>query len=70
MTPIDVSELLENPGTDRVVHLDEPIEGLALEMASVGAPLDAGGNDSDHHRQRYCRETLQGLDIGPIQFLV
>ena len=42
MTPIDVSELLENPGTDRVVHLDEPIEGLALEMASVDAPLDAG----------------------------
>ncbi|TKS63821.1 MAG: hypothetical protein EWM73_01037 [Nitrospira sp.] len=31
---------------------------------------DAGGHDSDHHRKRYCRETLQGLDVKPSHFLV
>lgn len=42
MNPIDVHELLENPGTAKSVHVTEPLEGLKLTLAEVDAPVDAG----------------------------
>jgi len=36
---IDVRDLVGHPGQSRAVHVDEPVEGLALELATV--PEDA-----------------------------
>lgn len=35
MITIDVRDLVNHPGASRAVHLDEPVEGLALELAAV-----------------------------------
>jgi uncharacterized protein len=42
MRAIDVRDLLERPGSARLVHVDEPVEGLRTELAAVGdqAPLE------------------------------
>jgi uncharacterized protein len=39
MDPVDVRDLLENPGAAREVHLSEAIEGLATELVSVPEPV-------------------------------
>ena len=43
MIEIDVRDLLGHPGHSRAVHVDEPVEGLALELATVpeDAPIEA-----------------------------
>jgi uncharacterized protein len=40
---IDVRDLVGHPGQSRAVHVDEPVEGLALELATVpeGTPIEA-----------------------------
>ena len=39
MRAIDIRDLLENPGSSRTVHLDEPVAGLRTELVDV--PEDA-----------------------------
>ena len=39
MIEIDVRDLMGHPGQSRAVHVDEPVEGLALELATV--PVEA-----------------------------
>src|SRR5262249_61513927 len=39
MRAIDVRDLLENPGSSRTVHVDEPVAGLRTELVDV--PEDA-----------------------------
>lgn len=41
MHAIDVRDLVEHPGSSRTVRVDEPVSGLATELARVppGAPL-------------------------------
>jgi uncharacterized protein len=39
MRAIDIRDLLENPGSSRTVHLDEPVPGLRTELVDV--PEDA-----------------------------
>ena len=43
MIEIDVRDLLGHPGHSRAVHVDEPVEGLALELATVpeDTPIEA-----------------------------
>jgi uncharacterized protein len=43
MIEIDVRDLVDHPGTSRAVHVDEPVEGLGLELAEVpeDAPIEA-----------------------------
>jgi uncharacterized protein len=36
---IDVRDLVGHPGHSRAVHVDEPVEGLALELATVPEDL-------------------------------
>ena len=40
---LDVRDLIDHPGESRHVHVGEPVEGLATELARVadGAPVDA-----------------------------
>jgi len=40
---VDVRDLVEHPGASRTVHVDEPVEGLGLELAEVpaDAPIEA-----------------------------
>jgi len=35
MQPLDVRDLLERPGASRLVHLEEPLEGLRTELVEV-----------------------------------
>lgn len=39
MRAIDVRDLLDHPGASKTVHVDEPLEGLHMELADV--PEDA-----------------------------
>jgi len=39
MDPVDVRDLLDNPGASREVHVSEAIEGLATELVSVPEPV-------------------------------
>jgi uncharacterized protein len=41
MREIDVRDLIRHPGSSRVVHVDEPVEGFRMALAEVpaGAPL-------------------------------
>lgn len=41
MKPVDVRELLESPGSSRVVRVDEPIEGLKVGLAEIDSPVGA-----------------------------
>ena len=43
MIEIDVRDLVGHPGQSRAVHVDEPVEGLALELATVpeDTPIEA-----------------------------
>jgi uncharacterized protein len=43
MIEIDVRDLIGHPGTSRVVHVDEAVEGLELELSRVPAdqPIEA-----------------------------
>jgi len=41
MKPVDVRELLESPGTSRLVRVDEPIEGLKVGLAEIDSPVGA-----------------------------
>jgi len=35
MRAIDVRDLVERPGSSKTVHVDEPVEGLRMELAGV-----------------------------------
>jgi len=44
MIEIDVRDLVEHPGISRSVRVDEPVEGLELELSAVpeDAPIEGG----------------------------
>ncbi|HEX9123002.1 MAG TPA: YceD family protein [Actinomycetota bacterium] len=44
MRAIDIRDLLDHPGTSRVVHVDEPVEGLHTELADVPADTPLAGD--------------------------
>lgn len=42
--PVDIRDLVGNPGSSRPVHLSEPVEGLASELARVPEEVPVGAD--------------------------